>query len=158
MKTVLNFLGQHQIDYQLFHHPRVFTVAEGKKYKLNLPGVHTKNLFLRNRDRTRFLLYSLEADKRANLKQLAQQLRTSRLSFASPELLQQLLRLQPGSVSPFGLLYDQKSRVDYLVGQSLLQADLIGFHPNDNSATLVLSHDNFQRYLKLIHHLPTVIS
>ncbi len=158
MNQVLTFLDQHQIPYQLFRHPKVFTVAEGKQYKLNLPGVHTKNLFLRNKDKSRFFLYSLEADTRADLKALAHQLQTSRLSFASPDLLYQYLQLTPGSVSPFGLLHDQESRVEYLVSQPLWQADLVGFHPNDNSATLVLTQSNFRRYLSLINHLPLVLS
>ena len=157
MNSVLTFLYQHQISYQLFHHPPIFTVEEGRRYKQSIPGAHTKNLFLRNKDKSRFFLYSLAAEKRADLQQLAHQLQTSRLSFASPELLWQYLNLKPGSVSPFGLLNDAQHRVEYLISPDPWHADLVGFHPNDNRATLVIDQTNFRRFLKLIHHQPTVL-
>ncbi len=157
MNEVLEFLNQHQIKYQLFKHPPVFTVEEGKHQKQNLPGVHTKNLFLRNKEKSRFFLYSLIAEKRADLKQLANQLQTSRLSFASPDLLWEYLRLKPGSVSPFGLLHDFQQRVEFIISSDLWQAELLGFHPNRNTATLVLKQTYFHRFLDLVNHPARVL-
>ncbi len=157
MDQVLQFLNQHHLDYQLFCHPAVFTVAEGKQYKLNLPGKHTKNLFLRNRDKSRFFLYSLLADQRADLKFLASQLQTTRLSFASPQFLWQYLNLRPGSVSPFGLLNDVQNKIEFVISQELWQADLVGFHPNVNTATLVLAQKDFRQFLNLVDHSPYVL-
>ncbi len=157
MNEVLEFLNQHQIKYQLFKHPPVFTVEEGKHQKLNLPGVHTKNLFLRNKEKSRFFLYSLIAEKRADLKQLANQLQTSRLSFASPDLLWEYLRLKPGSVSPFGLLHDFQQRVEFIISSDLWQAKLLGFHPNKNTATLVLKQADFRRFLDFVNHPTRVL-
>ncbi len=158
MNTVLQFLDHHQIDYQLYHHPPVFTVEEGKKQKIHIPGAHTKNLFLRNKEKTHFFLYSLPADKRADLKSLAKLLRVSRLSFASPDFLWQYLRLKPGSVSPFGLLHDKTCQVKFILDKALWEADLVGFHPNVNTATIVLKQTGFRHFLDLVDHQPYVLS
>ena len=157
MKQVLDFLDQHDIAYTVYHHPAVFTVEEGKKQKIHIPGAHTKNLFLRNKEKTRFFLYSLLAEKRADLKQLAKRLNTSRLSFARPEYLWQYLKLKPGSVSPFGLLNDLEHRVEYLVDQELWNADLVGFHPNDNTATITLTRKDFHRFFEVLDLKPSVL-
>lgn len=89
----------------------------------------------------------LESSKTADLKKLAEFMQISRLSFASPQRLLEYLQLTPGSVSPFGLINDQKNEVVVIIDIDLLQGAKVAFHPNINTATLVLSIEDFLKFL-----------
>ena len=91
------------------------------------------------------------ADKQANLKGLAEQL-GDKLSFASPERLMEKLCLEPGSVSPFGLVNNAEHDVILCIDAQVFEAPLVGFHPNDNTATLVLDQKSFARFCDAVEN------
>lgn len=148
MNNVFSILQQLRISYEEHKHPAVFTVAEAETLKLKIEGAHNKNLFLRNRTGDKYYLVIIIGSKRLDLKELASFLKETKLSFASSEELFKYLKLTPGSVSPFGLINDAEKTVQVIVDEDLLSFNKQGFHPNINTSTLVISTDNFKKFLE----------
>jgi len=146
---VLETLG---ISYTRHEHPAVFTVEQAEAHWANIQGAHCKNLFLRNQKGSRHYLVILPAHKSADLKKLAQQLGEDNLSFASPERLLRFLGLEPGSVSPFGLINNSQKDVNVVIDLDLKTAGRVNFHPNANTATLGLSSADFDKFLSWTGH------
>lgn len=128
-------------------HPPIATANEGVEYWEKIDAVHCKNLFLRNQKGTRHYLVILEHTRRADLRAVADQVGDGKLSFASPERLMTCLGVTPGSVSPFGLINDREHHVRVFLDRELKQAARISFHPNINTATVVLSFADFEKFL-----------
>lgn len=135
------------IPYERFEHPPVFTSEEAEVHWRGLPGVPCKNLFLRNKKGDRHYLAIVPIAKRVDLKDLVKTLGDDRLSFGSPERLIGELGLTPGSVSPFGLLNDPDGSVVVLVDEDLRGAAGLIFHPNINTASVVVSWEGLERFL-----------
>lgn len=147
MKNIYHVLADFKISYEKYEHPAVFTVAEAHEQDRNIPGGKTKNLFLRNKKADKYYLVVVESTKRIDLKKLAIELGESKFSFGSPDKLKELLNLKPGSVSPFGLINDHKKILNVVIDNDLLMYEKVGFHPNLNTATLVISVVDFQKFL-----------
>lgn len=146
-REVLDRLDALAIPYVRHEHPPVATVAEAERYWTGLRGAHCKNLFLRNNKGNRHYLVVAEASRRIDLKALTGTLNEDRLSFASAERLKKYLGLEPGSVSPFGLIHDTNKEVRVVVDDGLRTAGKVSFHPNVNTATLEISFDDFALFL-----------
>lgn len=151
-QPVLAALSALGIKYERYDHPAAATVAEAEAHWAGIDAVHCKNLFLRNQKGDRHYLVVLVHSKRADLRAVASQIGDGKLSFASPERMLTHLGLTPGSVSPFGLLNDPEHRVQLFLDQDLRRAERISFHPNDNTATLVLAYSDFERFLAHVGH------
>jgi Ala-tRNA(Pro) deacylase len=141
---VLEKLG---ISFTRHEHPPVFTVEQAEQHWKGVEGAHVKNLFLRNKKGNRHYLVILEHTKNADLRKLSEKLREDRLSFGSPERLKRILGLEPGSVSPFGLINDSQKEVSVVIDQDLMSAERVNFHPNINTATVGISTADFERFL-----------
>jgi Ala-tRNA(Pro) deacylase len=127
-------------------HRPVFTVEEGADIKAAMPGGHTKNLFLKDKDGAFFLVCAL-GDTRVRLNQLHKTLRCARLSFGSPDCMLDLLGVTPGSVTIFGLINDPHNQVTLVLDEALLAADPINFHPLLNDATTAMSQADLRKFL-----------
>lgn len=140
-----SYLEKHNIKYKIQKHPPVFTVKEADKVKDKTPHIlHTKNLFLKDENKI-FYLVSMYAYKRLDLKSLKEKLNAKKkLSFATAEQLKENLNLTPGSVSIFGMIYAKE--VIVIVDKQVWDAKIVGFHPNINTATLELTHENLERF------------
>lgn len=141
---VLKELG---IDFERYEHPPVSTVAEARLYWANLPGARCKNLFLRDEKGKRHFLIIADQEKSIDLKKLAQLVGEKRLSFASEERLRRLLGVEPGAVSPFGLINDVGKEVEVLIDADLAKAERIHFHPNINTVTIGITLADFKKFL-----------
>lgn len=139
------------IAYEEIEHDPVYTVEQAQSVKSRVSGVGCKNLFLTDQRRTKYLLVILEESKQADLKQISAFAGTSRLSFASKEELCGILRLSPGSVSPFGIIYDKANRVTLLIDADL-QGKRLLFHPNINTKTLAISFDDTMQFIESTKH------
>ncbi len=135
------------IVFERHEHPPVATVEQAAVHWAGIDAAHCKNLFLRNQKGDRHYLLILEHSKKADLRAVANQIGDGKLSFGSPERLLKHLGLTPGSVSPFGLIHDSAHSVRVVVDRDLQSAARISFHPNINTATLVVSKDDFGRFL-----------
>jgi Ala-tRNA(Pro) deacylase len=135
------------IAFERHEHPPVATVEQAVEHWAGIDAAHCKNLFLRNQKGDRHYLLILEHSKKADLRAVANQIGDGKLSFASPERLLKHLGLTPGSVSPFGLIHDSTHSVRVVVDRDLQGAARLSFHPNINTATLVVAKDDFVRFL-----------
>jgi Ala-tRNA(Pro) deacylase len=147
MSEVYQYLKNLEIPYKEFKHKAVFTVQEAEEVEKNIPGVKTKSLFLRDKNKKRYILFCLNSKKRADIKQLAKKLNLKHPSFASSEDLEKFLKVKPGSVSPFGILNDQEHQVELLIDKEILEGDSVNFHPNDNRFTINLKPKAFKKFL-----------
>src|SRR5580704_4723308 len=107
------------IAHSTIEHPPIFTVEEGRAWHDKIPGLHGKNLFLKDK-KDKLWLVVMPADKRADLNRLEKRVHAARLSFGKPDLLLEVLGLTPGSVTPFGLINDQQRRVSVIIDEDLL--------------------------------------
>lgn len=136
------------VDYTVHEHPPVFTAEEAATHWKDIDGTPVKNLFLRNKKGDRHYLVILGIEKQADLKHLVKVIGDDRLSFGSPERLMKHLGVTPGSVSPFGLINDTQHAVRVIVDSDLKSARKLIFHPNDNTASLTISGQDFVRFLE----------
>ena len=162
-KKVVDFLDNNNISYELYEHPALSSIDECLEYWGNIPdAVHCKNLFFRNHKGNRHYLVSLECHKTLDIHALEHALKQGKLSFASEERMMRCLDLHPGSVSAFGLiqdispvnpspkeLFDNGHRVKYYIDSDLRNASRISFHPCENTASVVISGDDFLKFLSL---------
>jgi Ala-tRNA(Pro) deacylase len=145
------------ISYERHEHPAVFNAADAARFWDPIPGVQCKNLFLRNKKGDRHYLVVLEISKRADLREIVKLVADDRLSFGSPERLMAKLGLTPGSVSPFGLINDTHASVRVLVDRDLKDAPRLIFHPNINTASVVVSWADLERFLATRANRVTVL-
>jgi Ala-tRNA(Pro) deacylase len=151
-QRVLSLLTELEIEHSHFTHPAVFTTADVGKLTEEIPGSDTKNLFLRDEKRSRYLLVCVRGETRVNLKELGKQLGIKGLCFASPEELQALLGITPGSVCLFALMNDSGGRVVGYLDASIEPAEQMQNHPLENTATVVLTAANIERFCLHVGH------
>jgi Ala-tRNA(Pro) deacylase len=145
--AVYTVLGQIGLPYERHEHPAVFTVEQALEHWSGIDATHCKNLFLRNKKGDRHYLVVAEHSTPVDIGSLAARVGENRLSFASAERLATHLGLAPGAVSPFGLINDRAKTVRVVVDERLRAAARVGFHPNVNTATVVLDFADFERFL-----------
>ena len=160
--ALLTFFEQHQLKYDYHEHPPIFTVAEWEALKQTLPGKQTKNLFLTDK-RGQYYLVCLESSKRLQINQFRKLIGAKDMTFASPEEMQEILGLTPGSVSFFGLAnwatnppscghlpWQGEKQLHLFLDQDLRASNLVWRHPNRNDATIVIDHATLVRFLEIV--------
>ena len=145
---IYELFGQRGIKYEKKEHAAVFTMADMDAEGLNKKGNICKNLFLRDAKGKKHFLVSAPEERRIDLKQLAERLGTSKLSFASAERLEKYLMLRQGSVSPLGILNDEGRTVVFVADEALAALPSIGIHPNDNTATVWLGFGDLKKLIE----------
>lgn len=140
------------ISYEQVEHAPAFTMDEYNALGFNPNDEICKNLFLRDYKGKRHMLVVLKGSKHADLRLIQAEVESSKLSFASDERLKKYLDVQKGSVSPFGLLFDTSSAVEVYFDEDLQNAPRLGFHPNDNTATVFLPFSEVRRYIESTGH------
>lgn len=149
-------LDQLGIAHSTVEHPPFFTVEEGRPWHDRIPGLHCKNLFIKDRKGGVWLVV-MPADKRADLGRLEKLLGAPRFSFARPELLQEVLELTPGSVTPFGLISDRQRRVTVVLDQEMLDAERVNVHPLHNAASTTLRAADLLRFVRALGYDPIIV-
>jgi len=137
-------------------HAPVFTVEGSQALRGTLPGAHTKNLFLANKDGNMVLVVAKE-DTRVDLKGLAKRLGHGRYSFGKPELLKAVLGIEPGSVTPLALINETSRPVTVVVDQALTDHSEVNCHPLINSATTRLATGDLLRFIEACGHEPKIL-
>jgi Ala-tRNA(Pro) deacylase len=148
-------LRELQIATRTVEHEPLFTVAESSKLERELPGAHTKNLFLKDEAGELFLVVAASTT-RVDLKALARTLRAGRFSFGKPELLMQALGVPPGSVTAFAVINDPTRAVRVVVDTELMRHESINCHPLENTATTNIARDDLLRFIRACGHEPRV--
>lgn len=147
-KKVYEVLDQLEIPYLQYEHIPVYTIQEIDDLNMNMEGEHCKNLFVRNHNGNKHYLILVSQEKRADLKNIAKQIGSSRLSFASEERLMKHLGLTPGAVTPFGLLNDTEKEVFVIIDEDLKNSKYICLHPNVNTASVSIAYCDFIKFLQ----------
>jgi Ala-tRNA(Pro) deacylase len=142
-----NLFKKLSISFEYHEHPPVATIEEAKLHWHDLIAGRCKNIFFRNHKGDRHYLVVLEHLRQLNIRDLEQRLRQGKLSFASDQRLKKYLGLEPGSVSPFGLINDADHHVHLFIDEKLNESERLSFHPNINTASLVINKTDFTRFL-----------
>jgi Ala-tRNA(Pro) deacylase len=150
------YLASLNIPQQTSWHQAVFTVEEGRALRGEAEGGHTKNLFVRDKKGTPFLVVAQE-DTAVELKSLHRRLGASgRFSFGSRELMQELLGVEPGSVTPFSVINDTGHRVTVVLDSRLMAHDILHFHPLTNTGTTTIARADLVKFLTATGHPPRI--
>jgi len=151
--TCLDSLG---IVTRTIEHKAVFTVAESSAVEAQMPGGHTKNLFLKDKKDKLFLVVALN-DAPIDLKSLHKRLDCGRLSFGNAVLLEEVLGVTPGSVTPFALINDKGCRVRVILDDEMMKLDRLNFHPLENTATTGIASGDLLRFIQACGHEPSIL-
>lgn len=158
MSDVYTLLAGLGIEYERYDHAPVFTCDEADAAVPNHVAVQTKNLFLRDKRGRRHILLVTSCEKAVDIRKFAEQADADHLSFASAERLQKYLGVTPGSVTVLGLLNDTGHAVELFVDAEVWHTSRWRCHPLVNTATLVLSRDDVERFFAHTGHVPRVVT
>jgi Ala-tRNA(Pro) deacylase len=146
-KELYELLGSLSISFEYHEHPPLATIDDARIFWKDYNSGLCKNIFFRNHKGNRHYLVILEHLRQLDIHDLEKRLRQGKLTFASDERLKKHLGLEPGSVSPFGLINDIDKHVYLFIDEKLNESDRLAFHPNVNTATLIISKPDFIKFL-----------
>lgn len=149
-------LAALNIKFQTVTHPPLFTVEDSQKLRGDIAGAHSKNLFLKCK-KGRLWLVVAQEDADINLKRLHTKIGSGRLSFGRPELLEEVLGIKPGSVTPFALINDKTQQVSVVLDDVLMQNETLNFHPLENTATTSISSRDLLTFIRDCGHEPAIL-
>ena len=154
-------LFQRFIDLEIktttTNHAPVFTVEEARLVHPDIPGGHCKNLFCKDEKGVLWLIVCLE-DSRVDLKTAPAKIGSRRLSFGKAELLMEVLGLEPGSVTPFGLINDKDVRTNVILDAHMMENELLNYHPLKNDATTTIHAADLLTFIRSCGHAPRVVA
>jgi Ala-tRNA(Pro) deacylase len=156
-QDLLARLAELGIETLTVDHEAVFTVAQSSKLERELPGGHTKNLFLKDKKGALFLVVAL-GHAQIDLKTLHRRLGCDRLSFGRPELLMEVLGVPPGSVTPFALVNDKARRVTVVLDLDMMRHERLNYHPLENTATTNIAREDLLAFIAACGHEPRIVA
>ncbi len=145
------------IETNTIEHIPVFTVEDAQKVHGDIKGGHCKNLFCKDEKGVLWLIVALE-DARIDLKAAKDRIESRRLSFGRPELLMEILGVEPGSVTPFSLINDKANKTNVILDAAMMKLELLNFHPLKNDATTTISSVDLIKFIKATGHEPKVVA
>jgi Ala-tRNA(Pro) deacylase len=151
------YLDRLGIRHRTVNHPPLFTVEQSQALRGQIPGGHTKNLFLRAKAGELFLLTALE-DARIELKRLHPMLGVGRFSFGSADLMRETLGIEPGAVTPFAALNDTGRRVTIVLDAAMMRQATLNCHPLVNTMTTSIASGDLVRFLEASGHPPRIVA
>lgn len=147
---VTDLLDKTGVAYELYEHAPVSTMEECAALDCCKGAAHAKNLFLCNRQGTRFYLLLIPADKAFKTSEFSKAMDVSRLSFGNEAQLLERLGITPGAVGPFALIHDSERSVQLVIDEDLRGCARVAFHPNTNAASVILSMDALLKCMKAL--------
>lgn len=154
---LLAYLAGLGIETTTVTHPPLYTVADSQALRGEIPGAHTKNLFLRDR-KDRLFLLTVGEDAEIDLKQVHAVIGASgKVSFGKPEHLMQRLGVLPGAVTAFGIVNDTEGAVTIVFDEALMENAVINAHPLVNDATTSIARDDLLRFVRSTGHEPLIL-
>jgi Ala-tRNA(Pro) deacylase len=138
-------------------HAPVYTVEEARALRGEIPGGHCKNLFLKDDKGSIWLIVCLE-EAEIDLKAAPARIGSRRLSFGKPDLLREVLGVEPGSVTPFGLINDTAGRVNVVLDATMMSHELLNYHPLENTATTTIRAQDLLAFVRACGHEPRVVA
>jgi len=150
------FLDRLEVPYSTVSHPPLFTVEQSRELRGTIPGGHTKNLFLKDKRGTYYLVVASE-DAAIDMKGLHRRLGAKgRFSFGSADALRELLGVEPGSVTPFAAINDVAGKVAIVLDAAMLAHEVLNYHPLVNTMTTSISRAGLMAFLRACGHEPRI--
>jgi Ala-tRNA(Pro) deacylase len=157
-EELLAFLDSLAIPTDSVEHPPLFTVEESTALRGDIPGGHTKNLFVKDKKSHLFLLV-LGEEAQVDLKRVHEKIGgQGRVSFGSAELLEEVWGVKPGSVTPFGAINDKGARVTVVLDAAMMVHQRLNFHPLVNTRTTGLASADLVKFLRATGHEPMIVA
>ncbi|GAB3124965.1 prolyl-tRNA synthetase associated domain-containing protein [Novispirillum itersonii] len=154
--ALMTFLDGLNIRTSTVDHPPIMTVEDGHQFWADIPGVHCKNLFLRDAKKQTWLVVA-PIDRQIDLKTLPDRIGSKRLSFGSAERLVDMLGVFPGSVTPFSLINDRAAQaVNVVLDQWMMDQPILNYHPLENTATTSISNTDLLTFVRACGHAPQI--
>jgi Ala-tRNA(Pro) deacylase len=155
-EDLIAYLDRLGVASQTSEHPPLGTVEESQALRGQIPGGHSKNLFVKDK-KSRLFLLTLGEETVVDLKRVHEKIGASgRVSFGSAELLEEVWGVRPGAVTPFGAINDRSARVTVVLDSGLLAHDRVNFHPLVNTRTTGVSPEGLLTFLRATGHEPVI--
>ena len=157
-EDLLSFFDKAGIAHKTVEHPAIFTVEEGRDFKKDMPGGHSKNLFLKDKKGVLYLATAL-AETRVDLVGLGKRLGAKgRLSFGKPALMTATMGVIPGAVTPFALINESARALSTVIlDKALLDHDPVWFHPLENTASTAVCPADLVRFVEACGFTPQIL-
>ncbi len=146
-EILLRKLDELGISYEIYEHPPAPTIEIAQKHWKFIDATHCKNIFFRNHKGNKHYLVILESTKNLNIRQLELKLQQGKLSFASEKRLKKYLGVEPGAVTPLGLINDITHHCKLFIDEDLQKAEKLSFHPLENTASLIISFSDLIKFI-----------
>jgi Ala-tRNA(Pro) deacylase len=157
-QDLLAHLAALGVDTETVDHPPLFTVEDSRTLRGEIPGRHTKNLFVKDKKGRLFLLV-LGEETMVDLKRVHEKIGgQGRVSFGSADLLDEVWGVRPGAVTPFGAINDKAARVSVVLDQAMMRHERLNFHPLVNTRTTGLRSADLIKFLRATGHEPLVVA
>jgi Ala-tRNA(Pro) deacylase len=157
-EDLLAYLGSLSIETTAIDHPPLFTVDDSRALRGDIPGGHTKNLFVKDKKGRLFLLV-LGEEANVDLERVHEKIGAQgRVSFGSAELLEEAWGVRPGAVTPFGAINDQAGKVRVVLDEAMMRHQRLNFHPLVNTRTTGLASADLIKFLRATGHEPMVVA
>ena len=150
-------LAELGINTTTHEHPPLFTVEQSRALRGEIPGGHSKNLFFKDKKGAVALVVMLE-DTQVDLKTIGPRIGIGKVSFGKPELLMELLGVEPGGVTPFGLINDTGQKVLVVLDERMMAQELLNYHPLTNAATTTIRAEDLLRFISACGHDPQIMA
>ena len=157
-QQVYDYLQQLNIPFEYYEHPEAPTIEVASHYYRGEGTTLCKNLFFRNHKGNKHYLVIMDSRRQMDIHAIERVLHQGKLSFASPQRLMRYLGVRPGSVSLFSLINDVNHEVFLFIDETLTGVDKVSFHPNDNTASLVISTADMMKFVKSVSNPYEVLS
>jgi Ala-tRNA(Pro) deacylase len=157
-ENLFTYLDKLGIKHSTVSHPPLFTVEQSQALRGQIPGGHTKNLFLKDKKDVLYLVVAQE-DAKVDLKGLHRLLGANgRFSFGSANLLEEVWGVAPGAVTPFGAINDTDGRVTVILDAEMMRHAVLNYHPLVNTMTTSIAATDLIKFLEATGHPPRVIA
>lgn len=150
--ALYKLLSQLNIPFTYHEHPPAPTIEIAMQYWKDIDATHCKNLFFRNHKGNKHYLVVLDCNQKADIHDLEKRLKQGKLSFASDQRMMKYLGITPGSVSPYALINDTEHHVHVFFDHNLIKSNRISFHPCINTASIIVSWDDFMRFMNHVEN------
>jgi Ala-tRNA(Pro) deacylase len=157
-EDLIAYLAGLGIEAETVEHPPLHTVEDSQALRGDIPGGHTKNLFVKDKKNRLFLLVLGETTA-IDLKRVHEKIGAQgRVSFGSAELLEEVWGVRPGAVTPFGAINDQARKVRVVLDEAMMRHQRLNFHPLVNTRTTGLASTDLIKFLRATGHEPLVVA
>lgn len=156
-QKVVDKLNELGITFQIVEHEPALTTEQADSFIEGIEGVRTKSMFLTNKKKRNFYLVIMDDVKRLDMDVFKDIVEEKQIKMASAETLNEKMMLQPGVVSPFGLLYNKDKDIHVYFDQAIVSEERMSFHPNTNEKTIFIKTEDLFTFLKAIGYEPHVI-